>query len=354
MRLALADVTGSAAVEPSGIWAAVDAAIDRAPTVADVRSHRLELFAARRWRALGRPVPEDFLELERRASVGVLAAPVLLERVRAACEGEPVVVLKGPEVAARYPDPALRVFGDVDVLVRDAEAVQAALLAASFEEVGDPALYVGIHHLRPLRLRSLPLVVEVHARPKWIDVVPGPPVEELLGAAIRLPSGLYALPPAQHALILAAHSWAHEPLRRLRDLVDVVLLAEEAGRDETARVAREWGAERLWRATIGAADAVLFGARPTWPLRLWAQNLPRARERTVLENHLQRWLSDFSVAPPARAVARWPETVVRELAPEGDEGWGAKLSRSARALRNARLRRSAHDEELAQEPPRRG
>lgn len=354
MRLALADVTGSAAVEPTGIWAAVDAAVDRAPTLADVRSHRLELFAARRWRARGRPVPADFLELERRASVGALTAPVLLERVREVCAGEPVVVLKGPEVAARYPDPALRVFGDLDVLVRNAEAVQAALLAASFEEVGDPSLYLGIHHLRPLRLGSLPLVVEVHARPKWIDAVPPPPVDELLDAAVPLPSGLYALPPAEHALVLAAHSWAHEPLRRLRDLLDVVLLAEEAGRDETARVARAWGVERLWRATIGAADAVLLGGPTTWPLRLWAQNLGRVRERTVLENHLQRWLSDFSVGPPGRAVAGWRETFVRELGPEGDEGWGAKLSRSVHALRNARLRRSAHDEELAQEPSRRG
>lgn len=333
------------------IWDAVDRAVDRAPTAADVRSHRLELFAARRWRATGRAVPQDFAELERRASVGVLAAPVVLEHVRAACEGEQVVVLKGPEVAARYPDPALRVFGDVDVLVRDAEAVQASLLRAGFEEIGDASLYVDIHHLRPLRLRSLPLVVEVHSRPKWIGAPP-PSTEELLAAAERLPSGLYALPPAHHALVLAAHSWAHEPLRRLRDLLDVVLLADEAGRDETARLARAWGVERLWRATIGAADAVFLGGRPTWPLRLWAQNLDRARERTVLENHLQRWLSDFSVAPPGRALAAWPRTLVRELGPEGDETWAAKLSRSARALRNARRRRSAHDEELAQVPRR--
>jgi hypothetical protein len=345
---------GAEAPAPREIWAAVERAVDRAPTTEDVRSHRLELFAARRWRSLGRPVPEDFVDLERRAGVGALAAPLVLEQVAAACPGERVVLLKGPEVAARYPDPALRVFGDLDVLVRDAESVQGALLAAGFEEIGDPSLYVDIHHLRPLRLRSLPLVVEVHSRPKWIESAPPPPAEELLAAAVRLPSGLYALPPAHHAVLLAAHSWAHEPLRRLRDLLDVLLLAEEAGRDETARLARSWGVERLWRATIGAADAVLLDGPTTWPLRLWAQNLRDARERTVLENHLQRWLSDFSVVPPWRAAAGWPSTLVRELRPEGDEGWGAKVSRSAHALRNARRRRSAHDEELAQSPSRRG
>ncbi len=47
----------------------------------DVRSHRLEVLAARLRRAAGRDVPEDFLEQERAAAVAAITAPLVLERV---------------------------------------------------------------------------------------------------------------------------------------------------------------------------------------------------------------------------------------------------------------------------------
>lgn len=341
---------------PSGgrdLWDAVDALVDRAPGLADLASHRLELLAARHWRARGREVPAELVAAERRASIAVLTAPLLLERVRSSYDGE-LAQLKGMEVARRYPDPALRAFGDVDLLVGDAPAAQAALLEAGFKEVGDPRLYEDIHHLRPLRWRDLPLVIEIHSRPKWIDGVAFPvPTAALLRDCVPDAAGTMILPPAHHALILAAHSWAHEPLRRLRDLVDVAVMAEAAGRDEVAALSRAWGLERLWRTTIAAVDAVLFGGRRPWAIRLWAQNLEKVRERTVLENHLQRWLSDFSILPPTAAVARLPGTLRRELQPEGDEGWAAKMSRTIRAVRKARRRRSEHEDELARARGRR-
>lgn len=327
------------------LWAAVDALVDRAPSLADLRSHRLEPFAIRRLRARGLPVPADLLEEERRAAIAVLAAPVLLERVQEAYDGE-VITLKGPDVAELYPDPVLRPYRDLDLLVRDAPAAQAALVAAGFEEVGDPAEYVDIHHLRPLRSPGLPLVVEIHSRPKWVDAVQPPPTEELFAAALPESGRLRHLPPAHHALVLAVHSWAHEPLRRLRDMVDVAVMAEAAGRAEVATLARAWGLERLWRATSAAVDAVLWEREPSLPLRLWAQNLEKVRERTVFENHAQRWLSDFSIMPFGSAAARLPATVAREFLPKRAEGWPAKLVRMLRALRNAGRSRSHHHDEL--------
>lgn len=339
-----------AAERGNEIWQAVDRLVDRAPGSADLTSHRLELFAARRLRSREEPVPRDLVDRERWAAVAVLTAPVLLEHVRAAYDG-PLVPLKGMQVARLYPDPALRAFGDVDVLVHDASAAQEALLAAGFEEVGDPRLYEDIHHLRPLRYGELPLVVEVHSRPKWVEgITPPPPTASLLAEAAPDVTGGLTLPPEHHALLLAAHSWAHEPLRRLRDVVDVALMAELAGRDNVTRLARSWRVERLWRSTLDAVDAVLFGGRRPLSLRLWAQNLEKARERTVLENHVQRWLSDFWIMPPWAAALRVPATIARELWPEEDEGWGSKLSRTTRAVRNASRRRSEHDEELAREP----
>ena len=324
----------------------MDRLIDRAPTLADLRSHRIELLAARRWRALGRAVPDEFVELERRSALHRLVVPRLLERVREAYDG-PMIVHKGPEVAAHYPDPILRDFGDVDLIVPDAEEVQRALIAAGFEEIGDPALYVDIQHLRPLRWPELPLRVEIHSRPKWVSTLAAPKADELFAAAVPSTTtidGFLALPPEHHALLLAAHSWAHEPLRVLRDLIDIAAVAAAADQAELSRLAGDWGISRLWEATDAAADAVLRGGRRPLSVRVWARNLSLVRERTVLENHLQRWLSDFSIMPFGRAASTLPATLRLELAREGDESRRDKLARSKRALRNAFRRRSEHDE----------
>jgi hypothetical protein len=331
-----------------GLWEAVDALIDRAPSEDDLRSHRLEVLAARRYRAVGRPVPPDFVAEERLAAISLLTTPLVLERVRAAYDG-PAMVFKGPEVAARYPNPALRGYGDIDLLVPDAGAVQRSLLAAGFELVGDPQLYVDIHHLRPVAANGFPLAVEVHSRPKWLDAVTPPATEMLFESAKPSAtgvSGMVAPSPAHEALLLAVHSWAHEPLRRLRDMIDVAAVAQAADPAEIAAVARAWGVEKVWATTIAAVDALLANQRTPWALRLWAQNLERVRERTVLETHLERWLSDFWAMSPAAAVSGLPRTFLEEIGPEGEESWRGKLSRTALALWNAPRRRSHHDRAL--------
>src|SRR5688500_6161934 len=98
------------------IWESVDGLIDRSPQLADLRAPGLQLLAARRWRSLGRPVPADLVTEELRAALRSPAARTLLERIRSTCEG-PIILIKGPAVAAYYPDPALRPFQDLDVLV---------------------------------------------------------------------------------------------------------------------------------------------------------------------------------------------------------------------------------------------
>src|ERR687892_1288119 len=141
---------------PTGeLWRRVDELIDRAPTEDDLRSHRLELLGVRRFRTTGREVPLDFVAQERAAALVEMSASLVLRRVREAYDG-PTIVLKGPEVAAAYPDPGLRSYGDLDLLVADAAEAHKALLAAGFELVGDPERYVDIHHVRPLAVREVP------------------------------------------------------------------------------------------------------------------------------------------------------------------------------------------------------
>jgi hypothetical protein len=344
---------GQAARAPAPVddrlWEGVNRLVDRAPHLADLRSHRLELVAARRWRELGRPVPSELVEEERLAAVVVLTTPILLERARAAYDGT-VLLMKGPEVAARYPDPALRPFKDLDLLVDDAEAAQSAFLAAGFQAVGDPALYEDIHHLRPLAFPGLPLTIELHSRPKWIEGLTPPAPRELFAVATKHPTGVegvLVLPATHHALVLAAHSWGHEPLRRLRDLVDVAAVAQGLDRNMLRRLAAAWEMERAWTTTVGAADALFLGGSTPWAVRVWARNLEKARERTVFENHLARWLSNFWALPAPDAVRSIGSTFGREIRPAPGESWSAKLSRSAQAVRNAALRRSEHDKSLA-------
>ena len=133
-----------------------------------------------------------------------------------------------------------------------------------------------------------------------------PPTAELLRTAVPSATGipgLLALEPARHAVALAVHAWAHVPLGRLGRLVDVAaLVAGRRPRRAGARSPAAWDVERLWRTTQATIDS-LFGDRRR-PLvgHIWARHLWSARERTVLERHLERWLGPFSALPPARAA----------------------------------------------------
>ncbi len=289
------------------VWAAVDRLVDRATDPAALRAHGLQLLAARRWRAVGRPIPTELLADERAAAIAALAAPLVLARVRAALPG-PIVVLKGLEVAARYPDPALRPLGDVDLLVPDTAAAQRALLAAGFEpaEAGAAGEPPRRHHLPPLRWPGSPLPVELHHAlrvPPWMS----PPTNaELVAAAVPSSTGVagvLALPPPYHTLVLAAHSWSHGPLSRLLDLIDVSIMMNGVDVSELNALTRAWGMHQAWAMTGQAIDALLF-ARPawSWPAHFWAWHLGTVRERTLLEERLVHWLGALRVATMLRAV----------------------------------------------------
>jgi hypothetical protein len=207
-----------------------------------------------------------------------------------------------------------------------------------------------MHHTRPLQLPGVPLKVELHRWPSWPRWLTPPAPEELLGNLV--PSslavdGVMTFPPVEHALVVAAHSWVHEPLGRVRDLLDVLLLTAEADRDHLERRAHALGLVRLWRATLGLAEAAILGeGRRTLAQRTWARNLPAVRERTVLESHLENWISCYWTSSAFAATRLAVSNVVWDLRPSAGEGWATKIRRAARALRNAPSPKSAHDEQL--------
>jgi hypothetical protein len=340
------------AAQERRIWAAVDRLVDSAPDLAALRANRIHLLAARRWRSLGRAVPARLEADERLSGLVTLVVPELIHRMRSAYDG-PLVVQKGPEIAARYPDAALRPYIDLDLLVPDASSVRRGLLAAGFTEVGNPLRYRDSPHGLPLHWPGSPLLVEIHAAPNlppWLQG--GPHSSELLAHAVPSSTGIdgvLTLAPLHHTLVIAAHSWAHGPMARVGDLVDVTVMSDGLDADELVALARRWDMERLWRSTRAAADAVLFGCPKPWPLRVWARNLPSVRERTVLENHIGLWLGAFSALGVAAGVRAMSVQVGKDLRQEGDESWATKLSRTQLAVRHARVPKSDHDQELSRQ-----
>lgn len=331
------------------LWHAVDRLVDRAPTLADLRVHRLQLLAAHRWQVTGRPIPDGLGEEQRAMLISTLAVPYVLRRAAEALD-EPMLLIKGPELAAFYPRPELRVYHDLDLIVADAGAAQRALIAAGFQEVGDPSIFVDIHHERPLWLPGTPpVVVELHSEPKWVEGLEAPAFGELLADAV--PSsigvpGVFTPFPVHHAVLLAAHSWAHVPLGRLSDLVDVAAVCDHGSRSDAALVARRWGVRRLWRTTIAAVDHTLFDRGRSSAQVVWAWNLRDARERTVLGTHLERLLSPFWGLPPFKALAAFGHALAAEIEPAADETWRDKLNRIRKAIRNAFVQRSEHVRQL--------
>lgn len=338
-------------------WERVEQLADRAPRIADLRFHRLELVAARRLRERGADVPPELGDAERLAAVMSMAAPVVLRRARAAYDG-PMALMKGPEIAVRYPDAALRPYRDLDLLVGDAAAAHRALLHAGFAPAGMWAPHAERHHTQPLHWPGLPIGVELHRATHVPAGMRAPTARQLLADVVPARfdgGGVDAPSPAAHTLVVAAHAWVHEPLGRIGQLVDVALLASEADPDELAQLARHWGFERLWRVTSRAIEVLLHcGGRSTAAMRVCAPHLRDARERTLLERHVEELASPLFGLRARPAIAASASVATRLLRRGDEETWAHKARRTLRAAGDARLRHSEHDERLAPEDLRVG
>ncbi|MDX6439401.1 MAG: putative nucleotidyltransferase [Gaiellaceae bacterium] len=342
MRIAPPDDTEI--VYDASLWANVARLTERAPRESDLRFHGLELLAGRRDRGLGRTPALHVIAAERTAAATSLIAPLVLRRALGAIDG-PVVLMKGLEVAEHYENPLTRPYRDIDLLVEDAESAWSEMVEAGFEPTGDPKLYIGIHHLRPLVAPGLPLVVEVHHQPKWLEGTL-PPTAELLRTAVPSATGipgLLTLEPARHAVVLAVHAWAHVPLSRLGRLIDVAAMLQGVDRRETAAISRAWDVERPWRVTQASIDSLLGQQHRPLAGHIWARHLWSVRERTVLERHLERWLGPFSMLPPAKAARLTGRNLSHQFALEGGETRLQMIRRSVRAIADAFKRQSDHD-----------
>jgi hypothetical protein len=306
-------------------WARLDELADLAPRVEDLFHHRLAAVAARRLRAMGLPLPRPLLEEERFAAACTLAAPLVLERVLAAVDA-PLMVFKGPEVAVRYPQATMRPHHDLDLLVEDSAAAHRALRAAGCVESWDRP---SRHHQLPLLFPDLPLIIELHHQPKCPDWSAVPTAARLLETAVpsRWDPRVLAPPPAEHAVLLAAHAWVERPLRRVLDMVDQELMLAEADRAQAASIATTWRLRRVWEATSAATEAVLRGGAAPWTLRTWARNMTSVRERTRSEELLERALAHFAAMPPRQALRCGTTALAEAMNPRSGKTLAGRLRR---------------------------
>lgn len=330
------------------------ALIDQAPSLVALREHRLQLLAASLWRSRGAEVPSELREEDRRAAMTALAASAVLRSVRTAYDGR-LMLMKGPEVAVRYPEPGTRAYRDIDLLADDPAGAQRALLAAGFVVRGWDRDHGNAQHLEALIHPGFGLTVEIHRRPNCPLGLFVPTTDELLSLAVPSATGINGLlapSPAAHALLLAAHAWAHHPLGRIGDLIDVAAVLPPDERPAAAALAQRWEWEGMWRTTLSAADAILGGAPEPLALRTWARHLGTVSEPSVLANHVTRIAGPIFALPP-RQTPRGIATALRtyvELEP--GERWSTKLARAAIALRDAFTIKSQHDRRVGWEPRR--
>lgn len=337
--------------QQAALWQAVDALIDRAPALSHLRAHRLHLLAARRWRSLGREIQPDLAREELQMAAKTLATRRNLEAARAAYDGT-MMAFKGITVGLRYPDPALRPCIDIDLLVDDAPRAQQALLASGFEAVGPlgDEYFVGLQHGRPLvHPAHGRVLVEVHSYPSWVNWAPLPSTAAILARGTPSGTGIDGLlepAPEDHALILAAHSWASTPLRRASDLVDIAVVAGTADRGAVEQRARDWSLDRLWRTYARAIDGLLLDGPMPSSLRLWGRSLHDTRDATVVENHIRRWVGPFWAQPLRAAFPAASRAVFEDLTPAPEETWAGKSRRIRASARNALRPVSEHTREL--------
>ena len=91
------------------MWDRIAELVDRAPSLDVLRAHRLQFLAASLWREQRQHrFPRSLLTRSGLAATTTVAAPVLLSRAKAAYHGR-LMLMKGLEVAVRYPDPGLSV-----------------------------------------------------------------------------------------------------------------------------------------------------------------------------------------------------------------------------------------------------
>jgi hypothetical protein len=282
------------------------------------RSHGLHLLAAHSLVKLELPLSDDLRRDWEAATARTLIVPIIIGQLSSAL-GEPVVLVKGAEIAQRYPDPAARGYSDIDILVQDLPRALDRLRHAGFDELN---IAVAGHHVT-VQASGLPIPVEVHGRLNWPRWATPPSTSDLIRVAMpsrAFPCTARTLPPDLHTVYVAAHAWLHCPLTQLADLVDIAALGSESSFAQLASRAAELRLDRLWHFSLQAGRAVFAGEPAPSPLVRRLMPDVAARDAVSHREHVLRQFAGGLAAPsPASRAQAIVSSVSDHLAPRPGE-----------------------------------
>lgn len=235
------------------------------------------------WRAqqLGWELPAAMTEAIRRSRMAVAAQQALThQQLRTLGEiaqhlAIPVVLVKGAAAAEAYPEPWMRPYGDIDLLIDEVNASPylKALRDNGYQDVaGTPG--TRHEHLPPLMDPNTGGWVEIHTSLAWIQ---NRSLFTLSSWADRLrpianSPGLYAPNPMDHTLYLLFHGIVQHDLERsVQVLTDVWFWTEHW--DE-----REWHKMR----SLAEATEMLYAVGLGIELTAWFWGENRYREARML------------------------------------------------------------------------
>jgi hypothetical protein len=223
---------------------------------------------------------------------------------RFATEGIGALVVKGPVLAVQaYGDPAMRSYGDLDLLVRQRNIRRATELMSA-------AGYVAAVPLRAIDAGKIPgqylfskldskLIVELH-NDRTLRYFPCPlPLEEFFARQVRVRFDAHDAPaPAvEDELVLICIHGAKHFWERLMWIADVAaLVSRQTGIDweRLAHSARAVGAERILRTGLRLASDLLKAPLPGKVQAAVQADAMAAR----LAQQCCKWLPAASYAPP--------------------------------------------------------
>ncbi len=211
--------------------------------------------------------------------INVIAADMarrraLEEAVKAVAQ--PVIIHKGAQIARLYPDPLQRDWSDIDLLVEDPEQARGDLAKVGFVGIGHDQ--PNFHQLAPMVHPHLRVVIELHRRPNAAPHHHIPTTAEIFGRSqpSRVDIDGLRAPCLEHEFVLhLSHSWTNRPLGRLRDLVDLRLLAEQLDVDQDRELAAQAKSRRVWDANRAALARLLTNEKTSVANKLLMRHLSR-------------------------------------------------------------------------------
>jgi len=292
---------------------------------------------------------ETLLDLNRRRNV-------IIERALEAAVGSlndagiTPMLLKGAATLAEdlYPDPGIRVVGDLDLLVRerDAEAADAALERAGFRlEAPLPNFDRDPHHLPPRVHTVLRVSLDLHTRPVVSAIRTLLDASQVLdngrprtwrGRALLLPDPAHwMIHTIAHSQITDGHYWRGIP--RLRQILALGALAHRYPKALNRALTHDGLAHTRYRKifaeTMLLTDVLLEGK----PAAMLSESAARVVERTrmAVEHPAARRWSVYRqfVARNARRLIEQPRFIMRPLRPSFWVRYGARVRRRAQIER---------------------